>query len=59
MPQTHISKITGERVGFKGVLLIAFLGAILYIPALIAFPLAASLLKKGASVTIIEILLPH
>lgn len=54
MPQTQISKITGERVGFEGVLLIAFLGAILYIPALIAFPLAASLLKKGALITIID-----
>ena len=54
MPQTQISKITGERVGFEGVLLIAFLGAILYIPALIAFPLAASLLKKGVLITIID-----
>lgn len=54
MPQTQISKITGKRVGFEGVLLIAFLGAILYIPALIAFPLAASLLKKGALITIID-----
>lgn len=55
MPQTQISKSTGERVGFEGVLLAAFLGAILYIPASITFPLTASLLKKGASITIIDV----
>jgi len=54
VPQTQISKSTGERVGFEGVLLVAFLGAILYIPALIAFHLTVSLLKKGASITIID-----
>ena len=51
VPPSEISKIAGEQSGFSGVLLVALLGAILHIPALISFPLAASLLKSGASVT--------
>jgi len=51
VPQTQISKIAGEHAGFWGVFLIALLGAIMHIPSLIAFPLAASLLKNGASIT--------
>lgn len=51
VPQTKISEVVGEQAGFGGVIIIAFLGAILHIPALISFPLAASLLKGGASVT--------
>ena len=51
VPQTQISKIAGEQAGFWGVFLIALLGAIMHIPSLIAFPLAASLLKNGASIT--------
>ena len=51
VPQSQISKIVGEQAGFGGVLVVALLGAILHIPSLISFPLAASLLKSGASVT--------
>lgn len=51
VPQTQISKIVGEHAGFWGVFLIALLGAIMHIPSLISFPLAASLLKNGASIT--------
>jgi len=51
VPRTRISQIVGEDAGLQGVLLTALLGAILHIPALISFPLAASLLKSGASVT--------
>jgi len=50
VPASRISKIVGEQAGFKGVIFVAFLGAILHIPSLISFPLAASLLKDGASV---------
>lgn len=50
VPQTHISKVIGKHAGFGGVLVVALLGAILHIPSLISFPLAASLLKSGASV---------
>lgn len=48
-----ISKIIGKQSGFGGILFIAILGAILHIPALISFPLAASLIKSGASITAI------
>jgi len=51
VPPTRISEVVGEQAGIGGVIIIAFLGAILHIPALISFPLAASLLKGGASVT--------
>ena len=51
VPPTKVSEVIGEQAGFGGVIIIAFLGAILHIPALISFPLAASLLKGGASVT--------
>lgn len=49
--QTQISKIIGENAGLGGVLLASLLGAIMHIPSLISFPLAASLLESGASVT--------
>ncbi len=51
VPTTEISKFIGKQSGFGGILLVAILGAILHIPALISFPLAASLLKGGASIT--------
>jgi len=50
VPLEIISKTMGEQAGFGGIIFIASVGAILHIPALIAFPLAASLLKGGASV---------
>ena len=52
VPQSQISKIAGEQAGFWGVFLIALVGAIMHIPSLISFPLAASLLKNGASITV-------
>ena len=47
----EISKIAGKQSGYKGVLIFAFMGTILHIPSLISFPLAASLLRSGASLT--------
>ncbi|WP_226996597.1 permease [Thermococcus sp. 5-4] len=55
VPEGWISGIIGENAGFKGVLTVAVLGAILHIPSLISFPLAASLLEKGASVTSVAV----
>lgn len=49
-PADLISNIIGERAGFWGIMITAVLGSILFIPALISFPLAASLLDGGASV---------
>jgi len=45
-----ISRFIGEQAGFGGTLAIAALGAVLFMPAIIAFPFAASLLDNGASV---------
>ncbi len=50
VPPEQISRFVGEQTGIVGVLLVGALGAILHIPALISFPLAASLLASGASV---------
>ncbi|MFH0847572.1 MAG: permease [Chloroflexota bacterium] len=51
IPPETISRFVGTKSGFWGVLLVALLGTILYVPSIIAFPLAASILRGGASVT--------
>jgi uncharacterized membrane protein YraQ (UPF0718 family) len=51
VPSDAIAQFLGTKHGFAGTFLIALLGAVLYMPALAAFPLAGSLLKSGASVT--------
>ncbi len=53
VPPSLISKLIGEQSGFGGVLFVALVGAISHIPSLIAFPLAASLIKGGASLNTI------
>ncbi|NJE48965.1 permease [Thermococcus sp. 9N3] len=55
VPPKTISRVVGREAGIIGVLTVAVLGAILHIPSLIAFPLAASLLEKGASVTSVAV----
>ena len=50
-----ISEIVGEQAGFRGVLIVALLGAVLHIPSIISFPLAASLLRGGATVTSVAV----
>ncbi len=50
VPPSQISRFVGEQSGIGGVLLIGVAGALMYIPALLSFPLAASLLESGASV---------
>jgi len=47
-----ISTILGENSGFTGVLIAGGLGAILFIPAIVAFPLTASLIDSGAGIMI-------
>ena len=51
VPKSIISKFMGNQSGIKGTFVAALFGAILYIPSIVAFPLAASFLKAGASVT--------
>ncbi len=51
VPPAEISRFIGEQSGIFGVLLVAVVGSILHIPALISFPLAASILDSGATIT--------
>ncbi len=46
-----ISRLLGQQSGLTGILTVAVAGAVLHIPSLISFPLAASLLQQGAAVT--------
>ncbi|WP_457567275.1 permease [Desulfurobacterium sp.] len=55
VPKSTITRFAGEKAGIKGVIVTAVLGAILHIPSIISFPLAASLLKNGASVTSVAV----
>ncbi|MBS3815562.1 MAG: permease [Hadesarchaea archaeon] len=50
VPPDQIGMFFGEQSGILGVLIIGGMGAILHIPSLVAFPLAASLLESGASI---------
>ncbi len=52
IPNNLIAEYLGEKSGISGVLLASLIGAILYIPAFVSFPLVASLIEKGASVMI-------
>jgi len=51
VPPEQISRFIGEQSGIKGVLLVGVVGALMHIPALLSFPLAASLLYNGASIS--------
>jgi len=48
-----ISSIIGNQSGVIGILFTGLFGAVMHIPAILAFPLSASLLEKGASITVI------
>ncbi len=48
-PET-IRRLIGAETGLGGILIAIGLGAVMHIPALISFPLAASLLESGAGV---------
>jgi uncharacterized membrane protein YraQ (UPF0718 family) len=50
VPPDKIALFIGNQSGIGGILLIGAVGAILFIPALLSFPLAASLLESGASI---------
>jgi len=50
-----IGRIIGEGSGITGVLTAAVLGSILHIPSLVSFPLGGSLLRNGASVTVVAV----
>jgi len=48
-----ISRAVGQNSGWQGVVIAAFFGSIVLIQAFIAFPLAGSILRQGASVSAI------
>lgn len=50
-----ISRLIGNNTGFLGMLVTSVIGAITLIPGFIAFPLAASLLEKGAGIAQIAV----
>ena len=52
-PET-ISNLIGAEAGFTATIIAAVLGAITLIPSLVAFPLAGSLLRSGATVITIS-----
>jgi uncharacterized membrane protein YraQ (UPF0718 family) len=53
LPPETIAQLVGSEAGFTATITAALIGAITLIPALISFPLAASLLRSGATVTTI------
>jgi len=57
IPKETIAKYLGKSSGIKGVLLAFIFGALPTGPLYIAFPMAGSLLKKGASISNIVIFL--
>lgn len=44
----QISSLLGKESGFTGVLIASLIGSITLVPAFVAFPLAAALLRSGA-----------
>jgi len=52
-PET-ISSLVGAKAGFLATIAAALLGAVALIPSLVAFPLAGSLLRAGATVMTIS-----
>ncbi len=52
-PET-ISRLVGAEAGFTATIIAAVIGAITLIPSLVAFPLAGSLLRSGATVMTIS-----
>jgi len=53
VPPEVISRYMGQGAGWGATITAALIGAVLYIPSLVAFPLAGSLLRAGASVSTI------
>lgn len=52
LSEEALSEFLKENSGIRGMFIAGFLGAVLFIPAIIAFPLAASLIDSGASIIV-------
>lgn len=55
VPKGQISRFVGDQAGLWGIPVVALMGAVLHIPSLISFPLAASILESGASITAVAV----
>ena len=53
VPPQVISRYLGRGAGWWATVTAALIGAVMYIPSLVGFPLAASLLRAGASIATI------
>lgn len=53
LPPGKLEQFLGSQSGPLGTLITAIAGSFLHIPALLAFPLSASLLEQGASVRVV------
>ena len=53
VPPEVISRYLGQGAGWWATVTAALIGALMYIPSLVGFPLAASLLRAGASIATI------
>lgn len=55
VPKSQILRLVGDQSGLWGIPVVALMGAVLHIPSLISFPLAASILESGASITAVAV----
>ena len=53
VPPEVIARYLGKEAGWAATVTATLIGAVMYIPSLVAFPLAGSLLRAGASVATI------
>lgn len=54
LPPETISRLVGSEAGFTATIIAAVIGTLTLIPSLIAYPLAGSLLRSGATVMTIS-----
>lgn len=52
---SDIAKYLGEQAGISGFLFVALFSSFLQIPGIVAFPIAATLFKSGAAVSIVSL----
>ena len=55
LPPETITRLVGSEAGFIATIMAALIGAITLIPSLVAFPMAGSLLRSGATVMTISV----
>lgn len=55
VPPETLRQFVGDQSGVGGLFLTGTLGSVLHIPAIVAFPLAASFQEMGASVSIVAV----